>query len=261
MSLHLVIIDALNLIRRVHSAQPNAEEIERTIQTTSRTLTKIIQETSPTHIIAVFDHDSDDRGWRAELLPQYKEKRQPMPEALRQNMDAIQQAWWELGIDSLLSSGDEADDLVATLATKVASHQEQVTIISTDKGYCQLLSPTLRIRDYFQHRWLDQDFIAQEFGVQPEQLCDYWALAGIHSSQVSGIPGVGPKAAKEILNQCNDIEQACQSTTLPQKYQKKLTEHIELARQCKAVATLKTDIELGFNLQDIRFQPSESVPD
>ncbi|SJN53380.1 Flap endonuclease Xni [Vibrio ruber DSM 16370] len=259
MSLHLVIIDALNLIRRVHSAQPDAEDIERTIQTTSRTLSKIIQETSPTHIIAVFDHDSEDRGWRAQLLPHYKEKRQPMPDALRQNMDAIQQAWWEIGIDSLLSSGDEADDLIATLATKVASHQEQVTIISTDKGYCQLLSPTLRIRDYFQHRWLDQAFITQEFGVRPEQLCDYWALTGIHSSQVSGVPGVGPKAAKEILNQFTDIEQAFQGTDLPKKYQKKLTEHIELARQCKAVATLKTDIELGFNLQDIRFQPPESV--
>ncbi|MCV5889193.1 flap endonuclease Xni, partial [Escherichia coli] len=74
-------------------------------------------------------------------------------------LDAIQQAWWEQGIDSLLSEGDEADDLVATLATKVASHGEKVTIVSTDKGYCQLLSPTLQIRDYFQHRWLDEPFI------------------------------------------------------------------------------------------------------
>ncbi|MDW6003373.1 flap endonuclease Xni [Vibrio mangrovi] len=255
MSLHLVIIDALNLIRRVHSAQPDAEDIERTIQTTTRTLSKIIQETSPTHIIAVFDHDSDDRGWRAELIPRYKEKRQPMPEVLRTNMDTIQQAWWDIGIDSLLSSGDEADDLVATLATKVASHQEQVTIVSTDKGYCQLLSPTLRIRDYFQHRWLDQGFIEQEFGVRPEQLTDYWGLTGISSSQVSGVPGIGPKAAKEILNQFTDIEQAYQSAELAEKYRKKLAEHIELARQSKAVATLKTDIQLGFNLQDIRFQP------
>ncbi|CAH8221358.1 flap endonuclease Xni [Vibrio aestuarianus] len=256
MSLHLVIIDALNLIRRVHSAQPDPNDIVRTIETTSRTLHRIINEAQPTHIIAVFDHHLQDRGWRAEILPSYKEGRKPMPEPLQLGLESIQQAWWELGIDSLLSDGDEADDLVATLATKVASHGEKVTIISTDKGYCQLLSPTLQIRDYFQHRWLDAPFIEQEFGVKPQQLTNYWGLTGMSSSQVPGIPGVGPKAAKEILTQFDDIEQAYASDELAKKYRKKFDEHIEMARICKQVATLKTDIELGFNLQDIRFIPN-----
>ncbi|MBY7877532.1 flap endonuclease Xni [Vibrio fluvialis] len=256
MSIHLVIIDALNLIRRVHSAQPDETDIARTIETTSRTLQRIIGEAEPTHIIAVFDHHLQDRGWRAEILPGYKAGRKPMPLPLQQGLDKIQQAWWELGIDSLLSDGDEADDLVATLATKVAAHQEKVTIISTDKGYCQLLSPTLQIRDYFQHRWLDEPFIDKEFGVKPSQLADYWGLTGVSSSQVPGVPGIGPKAAKEILTQFADIESAYASEALPTKYRKKLDEHIELARVCKQVAGLKTDIELGFNLQDIRFSGS-----
>lgn len=253
MSIHLVIIDALNLIRRVHSAQPDPNDIDRTINTTTRTLTRIISESEPTHIIAVFDHHLQDRGWRAELLPSYKEGRKPMPEPLQQGLDRIQQAWWELGIDSLLSEGDEADDLVATLACKVASHNEKVTIISTDKGYCQLLSPTLQIRDYFQHRWLDEPFIESEFGVKPSQLADYWGLTGISSSQVPGVAGIGPKAAKEILTQFVSIEEAFASSELAPKYRKKLDEHIEMARICKQISTLKTDIELGFNLQDIRF--------
>jgi len=253
MSIHLVIIDALNLIRRVHSAQPDPTDIDRTINTTTRTLSRIINESVPTHIIAVFDHHLQDRGWRAELLPSYKEGRKPMPEALHQGLDAIQQAWWELGIDSLLSDGDEADDLVATLACKVANHNEKVTIISTDKGYCQLLSPTLQIRDYFQHRWLDAPFIENEFGVKPSQLADYWGLTGVSSSQVPGVAGIGPKAAKEILTQYSDIEQAYASEDLAPKYRKKLDQQIEVARTCKQISTLKTDIELGFNLQDIRY--------
>lgn len=253
MSLHLVIIDALNLIRRVHSVQPDDSDIARTIETTTRTLQRIINEAQPTHIIAVFDHHLQDRGWRAEILPDYKAGRKPMPQPLAEGLDAIQQAWWELGIDSLLSDGDEADDLVATLAVKVASHQEKVTIISTDKGYCQLLSPTLQIRDYFQHRWLDAPFIANEFGVKPEQLADYWGLAGVSSSQVPGVAGIGPKAAKEILTQFTDIESAYASDELAPKYRKKLEQHIDLARVCKQVSSLKTDIELGFNLQDIRY--------
>ncbi len=253
MSIHLVIIDALNLIRRVHSAQPDPTDIERTINTTSRTLQRIIHESEPTHIIAVFDHHLQDRGWRAELLPSYKQNRKPMPEPLQQGLDAIQQAWWELGIDSLLSDGDEADDLVATLACKVANHNEKVTIISTDKGYCQILSPTLQIRDYFQQRWLDAPFIENEFGVKPSQLADYWGLTGVSSSQVPGVAGIGPKAAKEILTQFANIEEAYASEELAPKYRKKLDEHIEIARISKQISTLKTDIELGFNLQDIRF--------
>ncbi|MDP2574065.1 flap endonuclease Xni [Vibrio penaeicida] len=253
MSIHLVIIDALNLIRRVHSAQPDPTDISRTIETTGRTLNRILSESTPTHLIAVFDHHEQDRGWRAEVLPTYKENRKPMPEPLLKGLDAIQDAWWKLGIDSLLSDGDEADDLVATLACKVASHGEKVTIVSTDKGYCQLLSPTLQIRDYFQHRWLDAPFIEKEFGVKPEQLADYWGLAGVSSSQVPGIPGVGPKAAKEILTAYADIESAYASDDLPAKYRKKFDEHIESARACKKISALKIDMELGFNLQDIRY--------
>lgn len=255
MSLHLVIIDALNLIRRVHSAQPDPTDISRTTATTCRTLQRIIDESAPTHIIAVFDHYLQDRGWRAQLLPTYKQGRKPMPTSLQEGLESIQQAWWELGIDALLSDGDEADDLVATLACKVANHQEKVTIISTDKGYCQLLSPTLQIRDYFQQRWLDAPFIEKEFGVQPRQLADFWGLTGISSSQVPGVTGIGPKAAQAILHQFTSIEEAYASDQLADKYRKKLDEQIEMARICKQVAQLKTDIELGFNLQDIRFQP------
>jgi protein Xni len=253
MSIHLVIIDALNLIRKVHSAQPDPNDIARTIEATGKTLNRILSEAKPTHIIAVFDHHLQNRGWRADILPTYKENRKPMPEPLLNGLDAIQEAWWQLGIDSLLSDGDEADDLVATLACKVANHGEKVTIVSTDKGYCQLLSPTLQIRDYFQHRWLDAPFIENEFGVKPEQLADYWGLTGVSSSQVPGIPGIGPKAAKEILNLYPDIETANTSEDLPEKYLKKFDEHFESAKICKQISALKTDMELGFNLQDIRF--------
>lgn len=71
-----------------------------------------------------------------------------MPENLRQ-------AFAKLGVPSWHSPGNEADDLAATLTAKIASGGHQVTIISTDKGYCQLLVPSVQIRDYFQKRWLD----------------------------------------------------------------------------------------------------------
>ncbi|PSW12596.1 flap endonuclease Xni [Photobacterium sanctipauli] len=253
-SIHLVIIDALNLIRRVHAAQHGEPDVQNTAKVCCQALGKIIKSSQPTHIVAVFDHHGEDRGWRADLLPHYKEGRKPMPEELLAGMDSIQDAFMEMGIDSLLSDGDEADDLVATLALKVASRGQQATIISTDKGYCQLLQPTLMIRDYFQQRWLDSPFIEKEFGVKPEQLADYWGLAGISSSKIPGIPGIGPKAAVELLSTYPNLEAILEADDLPKKWQKKVSENKELALASKQVASLKTDLQLGFNLQDIRYE-------
>ncbi|OOE44162.1 flap endonuclease Xni [Salinivibrio kushneri] len=252
-SLHVVIIDAMNLIRRVHAAQPESDAIDTTVNACIKTLNKIINHSQPSHIVAVFDHMGSDRGWRAEILRTYKQHRKPMPTVLEHGLDAIQDAFWQHGVDSLLSQGDEADDMIATLALKVAEHQQQVTIVSTDKGYCQLLQPMIRIRDYFQQRWLDLAFVQAQFGVRPDQLCDFWGLAGISSSEISGVPGIGPKTATSLLSDYADIDAIFAADDLAPKWQKKLTGHYELAQQCKQVAQLKTDIPLGFNLQDIRF--------
>ncbi|WP_064602198.1 flap endonuclease Xni [Photobacterium sp. J15] len=254
MSIHLVVIDALNLIRRVHAAQHGEPDVANTARVCCQALSKIISSSNPTHIVAVFDHHGEDRGWRAELLPGYKEGRKPMPQELLEGMDMIQDAFMEMGIDSLLSDGDEADDLVATLALKVADRDQQVTIISTDKGYCQLLRPTLRIRDYFQQRWLDSPFIEKEFGVKPEQLPDYWGLAGISSSKIPGVAGIGPKAAVELLSLYPNLEAILAADDLPPKWKKKIDGHHEEAIASKQVSQLKTDLQLGFNLQDIRYQ-------
>ncbi|WP_318448439.1 flap endonuclease Xni [Photobacterium leiognathi] len=258
MAIHLVVIDALNLIRRVHAARPGEPDVPATAETCCRALSKIIKISQPTHIVAVFDHHGDDRGWRAEILPHYKEGRKPMPDELMTGMDIIQDAFMNMGIDSLLSDGDEADDLVATLALKVASRGEQVTIISTDKGYCQLLQPTLRIRDYFQERWLDSAFIEKEYGVAPNKLTDYWGLAGISSSKIPGITGIGPKAAVELLQLYPNLEAILAADDLPAKWKKKIDGNHEIALASKAASSLKTDLALGFNLQDIRYHTPQA---
>lgn len=253
MTIHLVLIDALNLIRRVHSAQPDPNNIEQTIQSTSKILNTLFKGFKPSHALAVFDGNRGKNNWRHELYPAYKSKRKPMPEALLNGLESIQQAWWELGLDSLVPAEDEADDLIATLAHKIGERGQKVTIISTDKGYCQLLMPTVQIRDYFQQRWLNTEFVDKEFGVKVHQLTDYWGLTGISSSSVTGVPGIGPKAALEILTEFNDLESAHQSTTLAPKYRKKFDEHYQTALVCKQISGLKTNLSLGFNLQDLRY--------
>lgn len=250
MAVHLLIVDALNLIRRIHAVQgsPCAD-------TCLHALEQLIVHSQPTHAVAVFDDEARNQGWRHQRLPDYKAGRSPMPDDLHAEMDAIRSVFEKRGVPCWGSTGSEADDLAATLAVKVASAGHQATIVSTDKGYCQLLSPTIRIRDYFQKRWLDAPFIAQEFGVKPEQLPDYWGLAGISSSKVPGVAGIGPKSATELLSQFATLEALYEHLdNVPEKWRKKLVEHKEMAFICREVATLQTDLQLDGNLQQLRLQ-------
>jgi len=248
MAVHLLIVDALNLIRRIHAVQgsPCADACLHALQ-------QLLVHSQPTHAVAVFDDEARNQNWRHQRLPDYKAGRSPMPDDLHAEMDNIRRVFEQNGVCCWDSAGNEADDLAATLAVKVAGAGHQATIVSTDKGYCQLLSPTIRIRDYFQKRWLDAPFIAQEFGVTPQQLPDYWGLAGIGSSKVPGVAGIGPKSATELLAQFPSLEAIYEHLNeVPEKWRKKLAEHQEMAFICREVATLQTDLQLDGNLQQLR---------
>lgn len=249
--IHLLIIDALNLIRRIHAVQGSPCG-----DTCLSAISQLITHTSASHIVAVFDEEGRHQSWRHHKLPDYKAGRQPMPDDLQANLPTLIAQFEAKGIHCWQSKGDEADDLAATLATRVASAGHTVTIVSTDKGYCQLLSPHIRIRDYFQKRWLDVPFIKKEFGVKPEQLPDYWGLAGISSSKVPGVTGIGPKSATLLLQQYPSIEELFANIgSLDDKWQKKLANNQEIALICRDIATLKIDIVLQGNLNQLRYQP------
>lgn len=248
MSVHLLIIDALNLIRRIHAVQGSPCQ-----DACLGAVRQLLLHTQPTHAVAVFDDEDRRESWRHRLLPDYKAGRSPMPETLRDEMPLLRDSFASAGIVSWQSAGDEADDLAATLASKVAAAGHKATIVSTDKGYCQLLAPQIMIRDYFQKRWLDVPFITAEFGVAPEQLTDYWGLAGIGSSKIPGVAGIGGKSATLLLQQFGTLDEIYrQIDAVPDKWRKKLIEHQEMARICKRVATLSTDLQLEGNLKGLR---------
>lgn len=248
MAIHLLIVDALNLIRRIHAVQGSP-----CVTTCQHALDQLLRHSEPTHAVAVFDDEARSTGWRHQILADYKAGRPPMPESLHDEMPALRAAFAERGVMSWVSPGNEADDLAATLAVKVATAGHQATIVSTDKGYCQLLEPGIRIRDYFQKRWLDAPFIEKEFGVAPQQLADYWGLAGISSSKVPGVAGIGPKSATQLLGQYQNLEGLyAHLDEVPEKWRKKLIEHKEMAFMCRDIARLQTDIQVDGNLQQLR---------
>ena len=258
---HLLIIDALNLIRRLHAVQTQQslspeQALIATRANLINTSRKLLAASEPTHVIAVFDCELDGEvpGWRKARYPAYKEGRTPMPTELRAGLASLQDAFWECGIDALLSETDEADDLIATLACGIARHGHRATIISTDKGFCQLICPQIQIRDYFNKRWLDAAFVQQQYGVAPTQLVDFWALTGVGGSNIKGVAGIGPKGATQLLQHYGSLEQMLTVATEDAgKPLQKVLAQAEEARLAQTLVRLRLDIPLGFNLQEIRY--------
>ncbi|MBK4714932.1 MULTISPECIES: flap endonuclease Xni [Tenebrionibacter/Tenebrionicola group] len=248
MAAHLLIVDALNLIRRIHAVQGSPCR-----QGCLGALEQLITHSRPTHAVAVFDDAARHHGWRHQRLPDYKAGRAPAPQTLIQELPALREAFIRRGVQCWSTPGEEADDLAATLATRVAEAGVDVTLVSTDKGYCQLLSARIRLRDYFQKRWLDMPFVEAEFGVQAQQLPDYWGLAGISSSKIPGVPGIGGKSAAPLIRQYQTLETLYENLSdIPAKWRTKLAQQRELAFISRDVSRLQTTLRLNGNLQQLR---------
>ena len=249
MTHHLLIIDALNLIRRIHAVQGS-----NCLSGCVAAAKQLLHHSQPTHTVAVFDHPLRKSGWRHQLYPDYKAGRSAMPEDLAQQLPNIEKTFATLGIPCWTSEQDEADDLAATLAVKMRSAGHQVTLVSTDKGYCQLLSAQIQIRDYFQKRWLDVPFIEREYGVNAAQLPDYWGLCGIASSKIPGVAGIGPKSAQALIGQFATLEELYQRLDeVPAKWRNKLEAERDNAFMSRELAQLKTDLQLSGNLKQLRY--------
>lgn len=257
MGVRFLIVDALNLIRRVYAATPEDDDpqhFDGALQATLQSLRRALRDAAPTHAVAAFD--GTEPTWRHELYRDYKAGRKPMPEPLRDGLEHYRAAFQELGVSSISKPDLEADDIAATLATKVADHDGYTVILSTDKVYCQLISDRIGVRDHFQKQDLDRGYVTEKFGVGPELLVDFWALAGNASTHIPGVPGIGAKTAAKLLEQHGSLEGVlAASETIGGKLGERLRHGMEQARMSSRLAGLRRDLELGWNLKMFRLEP------
>jgi protein Xni len=275
LSAHLILIDALNLIRRIYAVQerpftqvkhqtdnalsPSTQKqvLFNTQNTSVNALIKIINQLHPTHALAVFD--SENPCWRYQIFKDYKKGRKKMPEYLADKLIDIQDAFMEQGVDSLTSDEDEADDLIATLAVKLALRGQKVTIISTDKGFLPLIGANIHLYDYFNRRYLDEAHVQSKFNVKPSQLIDFWTLTGDNTNKIEGVSGIGQVNAAKLLNQYGSLKAILEADDLKVPLKEKLMQSIDKMELARRLLTLKQDIPLGFNLKDIRLTTTSPV--
>ncbi|NOU50308.1 flap endonuclease Xni [Pseudoalteromonas sp. JBTF-M23] len=251
----LVLIDALNLIRRIYAVdeqQTHRSESQMILSCKSRVshaTKKLLDMTQASHAVAVFD---GEKSWRYHFYDKYKHSRKPMPEQLAKNLQTISEAFVEQGVTVYTPEQDEADDVIATLATKASSAGIASIIISTDKGFYPLLGNNIEIYDYFKRDWLTDKSILERFGVNKDQLVDFWALAGDKTNDIPGVVGIGQKSAIQLVTDYQNVAAAIEDANCKASIKTKLIKGMDDYIISKQLVTLRNDIYLGFNLKQLR---------
>ncbi|WP_115897134.1 flap endonuclease Xni [Marinomonas pollencensis] len=259
MEKRLLIIDGLNLIRRLYAALESEQDITRRIERTQSVsidaLMKLIKQIIPSHIVVVFD--ASGQTWRHKIFPEYKLGRVPMDDALLDALPDFAKVFRYNRIPCLRLAGWEADDLIATLAVKAANQGVKSYIVSTDKGFTQLLdNENILQYDYFAKLGYDKVWIPAKYGVQATQLTDYWALVGDTTNRIPGVKGIGPKTALSMMETHSTIESIYQhSDTFSERIQGMLAGNYEQCLLSRQLVSLKVDVEIGVRLSQLAYQP------
>lgn len=255
MAKRLLIVDGLNLIRRLYAAleaeQDLTRRVERTQSVSIDAIVKLIKQIQPSHIVVVFD--SSGQTWRHQIFPEYKLGRTPMDDALLDALPSFANVFRFNGFHCLRLAGWEADDLIATLAMKAANQGVKSYIVSTDKGFTQLLdNDNILQYDYFAKLGYDKAWVPGKYGVTASQLTDYWALVGDTTNRIPGVKGIGPKTALSIMEIHSTIEAIYQNVeAFPDRIQSLLSDNYEQCLLSRQLVALRTDVEIGVRLSQL----------
>ena len=193
--------------------------------------------------------------FRLDLLPEYKANRPPMPEALAKQIPFIREMAAAFGWQMLEAENYEADDLIGVIAR---NSSEKVRIISSDKDLSQLvdervtlLTPRNGNSGGFEER--DAQAVREKFGVAPGEIIDYLALLGDSSDNISGIHGIGPKGAAELINTYGTSENWIDDLSKlgKSKFFAKLDGNTDILRRNISLVKLRTDIPDGWNIEKL----------
>jgi DNA polymerase-1 len=206
----LVLIDAYSQIYRAfyairHLTAPDGTHVNAVFGLT-KMLRKLLVEQQPTHAAMVYDLGAPRQ--RLAILPSYKEQRPPTPLALEAQLPAIRDVLAGLRLPVVEQDGEEADDLIATLATQAAGTGWDVLIASSDKDFTQLVNDRIRLirTESKETVFVDAAAVEKRYGVRPDQMVDYLSLVGDAVDNIPGIPGIGDKTAAGLLRTHGDIE-------------------------------------------------------
>jgi DNA polymerase-1 len=164
------------------------------------------------YVVVTIDVSGDKETFRSELYPEYKANRSAPPEDLGPQVDRALALLGAMGIPVVGSAGFEADDVIATLVTRLRKERPdlRIRIISKDKDLKQLLCDAegncVQLYDIHTDLLVTEASLKEEAGITPVQVIDMLALMGDNVDNVPGVEGVGPKTAAQLVAQYGTLD-------------------------------------------------------
>lgn len=252
----ILLLDSNSLMHRAYHALPNLKSSKGlytgAIYGFLSILLRLIKEQKPTHIAAAFDLHGPT--FRHEMFKDYKATRKPMDEELRQQVEPLKELITAMGIKIVSLQGYEGDDILGTLSKRF---DDECIIVTGDRDSFQLVSPTTKVfwtkKGVSDIEVYDEERLLQD-GFTVSQFIDYKALRGDTSDNVPGIPGVGEKTAKQLLEKYGSLDEIlAHADEIPGKLGQNVQNGKDIAILSKELVTINCDVPVECTLDDIKF--------
>ena len=264
----LFLVDGNNLAYRAFFALP--EELATTdgfptnaLLGFTNMLFKLLADYKPKGVAVAWDTRPVHRAAVAEAGDVvYKEGRRPMADLLREQFPYFRPIVEAFGYRNLEFEGWEADDVIATLATRADEAGVKTTVVSTDRDAFQLVTDNVALmmtpRGVSDVHVYTPERVEARYGIRPEQIPDFIGLKGDTSDNIPGIPGIGDKTAGQLIAQYGSLEGVIEhADELSPARKKNVIEYADQARMSKELATMRRDLELDCDPAQLVLSPPD----
>jgi DNA polymerase-1 len=257
----ILLIDGNALVHRAYHAMPpltvkkTGEPINAVYGFTNMLL-RILNEMKPDYYAVAFDRKAPT--FRKKLFADYKANRPPTPDDLVSQLARARELAAAFSIPVFEMDGYEADDVIGTLSKKAAANGIESIIVTGDADAMQLVSENVKVlypkpQSSFGDTILyEAETVNERYGVPPQHIADLKALVGDKSDNIPGVNGIGDKTAAKLIQTFGGIEDIYKhiDEITPVKLREKLQQSEEIARKCKVLATIATDMPIELNLDN-----------
>ncbi|MFH7324038.1 DNA polymerase I [Aeromicrobium sp. JJY06] len=256
----LLLIDGHSVAYRAFFALPVENFATSTGQSTNAVfgftsmLINVLRDEQPTHVCVAFDLSR--QSFRTEEYAEYKANRSKSPEEFSGQVALVKEVLDALDIRHVDKAGYEADDIIATLATRAEAAGMEVLVCSGDRDALQLVTeqttvlyPRKGVSDLAR---MTPEAVQEKYGVLPEFYPDIAALVGETSDNLPGVPGVGPKTAAKWINGYGTLEALiARVDEVPGKAGQSLREHLDSVIRNRRLNALVRDLDLPLGPADL----------
>ena len=264
-SRELFLIDGNSLVYRAFFALPESIATSRGVPTNAifgfaSMLVKILTEYGPRTTLVVWDAGMSGRD---EISEDYKAGRRERPDLLAEQWPHMQPLVEAFGYRNIKVPGYEADDVIATLATRAREEGIDVMIVTGDRDTFQLVEGGVKVmatsRGITETKVYDRETVIERYGIPPELIPDFYGLKGDTSDNIPGVPGIGDKTASELLQRFGSLEAVLENVDQISgaKRKENLTNHADDARVSKQLATAVRDIDVDIELDEYLAEPPD----